>query len=151
MKVKIIDNFFDQSDYLQILADSNIDWTINKRNTIYKNLTKDFYTKKCVETISNKLNKPVKLYRAYSHAFHANQKSGIHEDVNATHTALFFVNNIYDENWMGGTVIWDSKPQYVQFKPNRMVIFEAQLLHTGTMFANTDDYRIQCIWKINVL
>lgn len=151
MKVKIIDNFFDQSDYLRILADSKVNWTIDKRSCIYKHLTQDFYTKKCVETISNKLNKPVELYRAYSHAFHSNQKGGIHEDVNATHTALFFVNNIYDENWMGGTVVWDPEPQYIQFKPNRMVIFEAQLLHTGIAFRNTEDYRIQCIWKINIL
>lgn len=151
MKVKIIDDFFDQSDYLRVLADSKVNWKINERNSLYKDLTEDFYVKKCVKTISDKLSRPVELYRAYSHAFHSNQKCGIHEDVNATHTALFFVNNIHEENWMGGTVVWDSEPQYVQFKPNRMVIFEAQLLHTGTMFRNTDDYRIQCVWKINVL
>ena len=149
--IQIFDDFFDQSDYLHILAESELNWTISKRNTIYKNLNQNFYVKKCVETISNKLNKSVELYRAYSHAFHSNQKCFIHQDVNATHTALFFVNNIYDENWMGGTIIWNPEPQYIQFKPNRMVIFPAPLLHVGNMFANTDNYRIQCIWKINIL
>ena len=79
-----------------------------------------------------------------------NQSCVIHRDVNATHTALFFVNNIYQENWMGGTFIWNPEPQYIQFKPNRMVIFEAQLPHVGIMFSNTQDYRTQCVWKINI-
>lgn len=149
--VKVIDNFFDQSDYLKILADSKVNWTININNTVYKDLKEDFYVNKCIKIMSEKIKKPVNLYRAYSHALRSNEPCNIHEDgPNSTHTALLFVNNIYSEDWMGGTVVWDPEPQYFQFKPNRMVIFKASLLHTGIMFRNTDNYRIQCVWKISI-
>lgn len=147
--IQILDNFFNEQDYSKVIADSTVNWTL-KKDLVHKNLTDSFYTEKCVSLISDRIKKPVSLYRAYSHAFHQNQSTHIHEDINATHTALFYVNPVYNPNWMGGTLIWTDKPNYIEFKPNRLVIFKAELKHCGVMFQNSLDYRIQCVWKINI-
>ena len=58
------------------------------------------------------------------------------------------INPIYDKSWLGGTIIWTDKPNYIEFKPNRLVIFKAELEHTGTVFKDSKDGRIICVWKI---
>jgi hypothetical protein len=147
--IEIFDNFFNEQDYSKIIADSTVNWRLNKQK-LYKDLTDNFYTEHCLKIIGDKINKPVSLYRAYIHGYYSNQPCGIHRDVNATHTVLFYVNPIYDRNWLGGTLIWTDKPNYIEFKPNRLVIFKAELEHTGIMFRHTEDCRIQCVWKINI-
>tara|TARA_R110000772_G_C12978515_1_gene405562 strand:- start:43 stop:504 length:462 start_codon:yes stop_codon:yes gene_type:complete len=148
-KLIIIDEFFTKHQYLKILLDSKKNWELRPKG-VYKDLKDSFYVKECVEHIGKKLNKSISLYRAYSHGFRRDLLPGIHKDVNATHTALFFVNDVYDPNWLGGTIVYTDKPNYVEFKSNRMVIFESGLDHTGTPLL-CDDFRIQCIWKINIV
>jgi len=149
--IEIFDNFFNEQDYLRITAESKVKWSL-RQSRVYKDLTDDFYTKHCTKQIGSKLNKKVSLYRAYSVGVFANVSDiqKIHADKNSTHTALFYVNPIYDKSWLGGTIIWTDKPNYIEFKPNRLVIFKAELEHTGTVFKDSKDSRIICVWKINV-
>lgn len=149
--IEIFDNFFNEQDYLRITAESKVKWSL-RQSRVYKDLTDDFYTKHCIKQIENKLNKKVSLYRAYSVGKFANVSDiqKIHADKNSTHTALFYVNPVYDKSWLGGTIIWTDKPNYIEFKPNRLVIFKAELEHTGTVFKDSKDSRIICVWKINV-
>jgi len=148
MDLYIQDDFFTKEQYFQIVQDSKYGWDL-KDNYIYKNLTNKFYTEHCIDHMKQQLNKSVSLYRAYSHAYRRDLIPNIHKDVNATHTAILFVNDTYNPNWLGGTIVWTNKPNYVEFKSNRMLIFKAELQHTGTPLI-CDNFRVQCIWKINI-
>ena len=149
--IEIFDNFFNQQDYFRITAESKVKWSLRKSG-VYKDLTDGFYTEHCTEQIGKKLNKKVSLYRAYSVGQFANVSDiqKIHVDINSTHTALLYVNPTYDRSWLGGTIIWTDKLNYIEFKPNRLVIFKAELEHMGTVFRGSKDGRIICVWKINV-
>ena len=148
-RLNIIDEFFTKDQYLKIVLDSQQNWQL-RTTYIYKDLKDSFYTKECIEHFGKKLNKSVTLYRAYSHGYKRDLTPRIHKDVNTTHTAILFVNDAYQPNWLGGTIVWTDRPNYVEFKSNRMIIFEAGLDHTGTPLL-CDDFRVQCIWKINIL
>ena len=145
----IQDDFFTAEQYSQILQDSKHSWEIRDSYMLYKDLTSKFYIEDCVDHIKKQLNKSVSIYRAYSHAQKKDLLPAIHRDVNATHTAILFVNDVLHPNWLGGTIVWTDKPNYVEPKSNRMLIFKAELEHTGSPLI-CDQFRIQCIWKINI-
>ena len=141
------DNFFSHSMYNHIIENSKSNWEL-RGDYIYKNLEDSFFTKDCVLHMSNKFNQNISLYRGYAHG-HKFHKHYIHQDNNATHTAILFVAKEYEEDWLGGTIVYTDTPNYIPFAPNRLLIFHASLNHIGTNFQNTDNLRVQYIWKIN--
>jgi len=143
-----LDNFFPKSMYDYILEDSNNNWQL-RNDFIYKDLTDSFFTKDCLFHMKNKIDKNISLYRGYAHG-HKFHEHHIHQDNNATHTAILFVAKEYEEDWLGGTIIYTDVVNYLPFIPNRLIIFHANLNHVGSNFQNTNNFRVQYIWKLNI-
>ena len=130
--IKVLDNFFPNNVYDKMLEDSKNNWQ-NKEYFIYKDLTEELYTLDVINYMSSKFNRNITLYRAYSHGHPSDYPHNIHQDKNSTHTAILFLNKDYCKDWQGGTII-----------------FEANLEHVGTPFTNTNNFRLQNVWKINI-
>ena len=142
-----LDNFFSNDMYNRILEDSKDNWQL-RSDFIYKDLKDSFFTEDCLLHMKDKLNQNITLYRGYAHGHKFNQHH-IHQDNNATHTAILFVAEEYEEDWLGGTIVYTDTVNYIPFAPNRLIIFHASLSHVGSNFQNTDNFRVQYIWKIN--
>jgi len=137
--IQVYNNFFSPAMYQRMIDDSYVGWRLD-RYRIEKDLTDKFYTEDCITQMQKVFEKKVSLYRAYSNG-----------DKNSTHTAILFLNEDYDPDWMGGTVIYDNdQMNYVGFYPNRLVLFDAHLEHIGTNFQNTPNMRLINVWKINI-
>ncbi len=147
--IKVLDNFFPNDVYDKMLEDSKNNWQ-NKEYFIYKDLTEELYTIDVINYMSSKLDKNITLYRAYSHGHPSDYPHNIHQDKNSTHTAILFLNKDYYKDWQGGTIIYTNCTNYIDFVPNRLIIFEANLDHVGTPFTNTNNFRLQNVWKINI-
>lgn len=146
--ITCFDNFFPKSMYDYILKDSKSNWQL-RDNFIYKDLKESFFTQDCLVLMQDKIQKNISLYRGYAHGYKYDNHY-IHQDNNATHTAILFVADEYEEEWLGGTIVYTDKVNYLSFAPNKLIVFDANLRHVGSNFQNTDNFRIQYIWKINV-
>ena len=147
--IKVFDNFFPEQMFNIMIEHSKKEWE-QRDYYIYKNLIEALYTEVAIDFMQMKLNKKIQLYRAYSHGHPLGYEHHIHQDQNASHTAILFLNDNYQKNWQGGTIVYTEKTNYIDFAPNRLLIFEAHLPHTGTSFQNTNNFRMQNIWKISI-
>lgn len=147
--IQIFDNFFPEEMFNIMVDHSKKDWE-NKGKFIYKDLTSGLYTQVAITFMQMKLNKKVSLYRAYSHGHPSGHHHYIHKDQNSSHTAILFLNKNYQKDWQGGTIVYTDKTNYIDFVPNRLIIFQANLDHVGTQFQNTTNFRLQNVWKINI-
>lgn len=147
---KVIDNFFHQNIFQHFVDLTKTDWTV-LGDIIHKDLKDTFYTEKCVDFIGESFQKKFKIYRSAMHGLALNTKSRIHQDVNSTHTALLFINPNWKLTWNGGTFFGSNCEQYIQFRPNRMILFETKNLdHVGSTFsAEANEFRFQAIWHLN--
>ena len=147
--IQVYNNFFSPAMYQRMIDDSYVGWRLD-RYRIEKDLTNKFYTEDCITQMQKVFEKKVSLYRAYSNGDTLAPRY-LHRDKNSTHTAILFLNEDYDPDWMGGTVIYDNdQMNYVGFYPNRLVLFDAHLEHIGTNFQNTPNMRLINVWKINI-
>ena len=153
MRAEIKDNFFPSSMFAQIVEDSTHDWETREGVFLYKDLRDLFYTEKCVNFISTLFKKKFNLYRALYHAFTPVSSFKIHMDSkNSTHTCLLFVNPNWKPQWNGGTFFGKESNEYVQFKPNRMILMECDQYHCGSSFSTkATEFRYQVVWHLNEL
>ena len=147
--IEVFDNFFPEQMFDIMVEHSKKDWE-NRGKFIYKDLTSGLYTQVAITFMQMKLNKKVSLYRAYSHGHPFGHHHYIHKDQNSSHTAILFLNKNYKKDWQGGTIVYTDKTNYIDFVPNRLIIFQANLDHVGTQFQNTTNFRLQNVWKINI-
>jgi hypothetical protein len=147
--IEVFDNFFPEQMFDIMVEHSKKDWE-NRGKFIYKDLTTGLYTQVAISFMQMKLGKKVQLYRAYSHGHPFGHHHYIHKDQNSSHTAILFLNKNYQKDWQGGTIVYTDKTNYIDFVPNRLIIFKADLDHTGTQFQNTTNFRLQNVWKINI-
>ena len=150
MKVQIKDNFFSLNMFTKIVEDSQHGWEIRSGSYLYKDLKDLFYTKECLNYISILFNKKFKLYRALYKAEHTLTFFKIHKDSeNSTHTCLLFVNPNWKPTWNGGTFFGENSNEYIQFKPNRMILMESNQYHSGSSFSSqANDFRYQVVWHL---
>lgn len=155
MRAEIKDNIFPPNMFNKIVEDSTHSWVTNATPlSVYKNLTDPFYTEQCVKFISALFNKKFSLYRSLYHGFTPSSGFKIHVDSkNSTHTALLFCNPNWKPEWNGGTYFGKQNEEYIQFKPNRMILLECKdQWHCGSAFDPiADDFRYQVVWHLNEL
>ena len=153
MNIQIKDNFFSYPMYNKIIDECKDNWrTANKGVSVYKDLTDDFYTKECVRFISILFHKKFDIVRASALGVATNYRHRHHYDMTnkTTHTALFYVNQNWEPRWNGGTYFGEKLEQYVQFIPNRMVLFDVHnLKHCGSSFIpEAMEFRYILIWHL---
>tara|TARA_R110000823_G_scaffold312792_1_gene439792 strand:- start:555 stop:1016 length:462 start_codon:yes stop_codon:yes gene_type:complete len=153
MRAEIKDNFFPHGMFNQIVEDSQHSWETRPFIFLYKDLKNSFYTKDCVNFISVLFNKKFNLYRSLYHAMVPGSRFKIHKDSkNSTHTCLLFVNPNWKPTWNGGTFFGEESNEYIQFKPNRMILMECDQYHSGSSFSSeATDFRYQVVWHLNKL
>jgi len=147
---KVLDNFFPPHVFQHFIDMTIYNWKV-LNDIIHKDLTDDFYTKECVTYIGGRFGKKFEIYRSAMHGLALNSRCMIHQDVNSTHTALLYINPNWKKPWNGGTFFGSDCDNYVQFRPNRMVLFATEGLdHIGSSFsAEAREFRFQAIWHLN--
>ena len=148
--IKVIDNFFTEENFNHFCELTKSGWT-TLDNSLHKDLTEPFYTEECVKYIGERFDIKFQIYRSAMHGLSLNTNSAMHRDVNSTHTALLFLNPNWQPTWNGGTFFGKDCNDYVQFRPNRMILFLTEGLdHIGSSFSSEAlDFRYQAIWHLN--
>tara|TARA_R110002012_G_scaffold287705_1_gene480184 strand:- start:2075 stop:2527 length:453 start_codon:yes stop_codon:yes gene_type:complete len=147
--IQVFNNFFSPDMYNKMVTHSLDGWRLNNDH-IEKDHTDKFYLEDCILHMEKIFKKKVSVYRSYSNGDSIIPRY-LHIDRNSSHTALLYLNDHYNKDWLGGTVIFENdQVNYINFLPNRLVLFDAHLEHIGSNFQNTNNLRLINVWKINI-
>ena len=149
---EILDSFLSKEDFETVLEEtSKCDWRALKQGGIDKSLDNNsFYTDYMLNLINNKSNKNFKLYRVLAKANSRHEGMSIHQDSdNHTHTAILYVGGNYPRNCLGGTILfYNDENIYIDYKPNRLLIFDGKVFHRGIYYSDLFGWRYQIVWHI---
>lgn len=157
MNIEVKDNFFPIHTFSKIIEDCQYNWKTSTGLYLLKNFEPDdpFYNKECLNFINILFHKKFELVRSLAMGFSSTSSHKHHYDMTnkTTHTAMLYINQNWKPTWNGGTYFGEESEHYVQYKPNRMVLFDVHnLKHCGSSFhPEANEFRYIIVWHLKDL
>lgn len=154
MQINFQDNFFDKREH-QVIYDYCLNATYKYGETddvdtpqtgLVHNIPEDEFIykliKKKISDFDSHLSS-MKLYRMYINCFAPSENPYFHIDGESGMTLLYYPNMDWSINDGGETQFYIDENIYgITPIPNRMVIFDASILHRATTFRNTHRFTV---------